>query len=405
MWPTYDRYNSAVHQPESCFGDPVLRASWPQRDKRGLPAPATGAFGCVYHMHTWEQSWAVKCFIREVLTSEWRYTEVSAYIRTHPSPFLVQCDYLVPRGIMVDGRWYPVLKMAWVEGKTLDRYIEDHLGQAPVMESLAGTWAKAMRSLEERNMAHGDLQHGNVLVNDEGGEAVMRLVDYDGMYVPSFKGEEGNESGLRDYQHPRRSGRDFNEYMDNFAALVIYISLRALAYRADLWGRYHTGENLLFQRKDFEDPGASPLMAELRTLPNPRLASLLDTLEEACRSDDPCSLPSLYSLVTGQPALRPAPAKPTPMPVPVPPPGEAGLKKDEMTVLCPTCGVSNRAIARYCRGCGLALPYTAIPGNAPLPLVGVAATTPQPQVRICPWCGRENPAGTRWCLNCTALLD
>jgi hypothetical protein len=72
-----------------------------------------------------------------------------------------------------------------------------------------------------------------------------------------------------------------------------------------------------------------------------------------------------------------------------------------MPVVCPHCRVTNRGIARYCRGCGLALPYTALPGNAPLPLAGI----PAPKVKICPWCGLENQVADRYCIGCTALLD
>ena len=47
----------------------------------------------------------------------------------------------MPRGIMVDGRWYPVLKMAWVEGETLDKFVEKHVGEAATIQrerSVAG---------------------------------------------------------------------------------------------------------------------------------------------------------------------------------------------------------------------------------------------------------------------------
>ncbi|QLQ08322.1 MAG: hypothetical protein HZY76_21580 [Anaerolineae bacterium] len=55
-----------------------------------------------------------------------------------------------------------------------------------------------MRNLQTHGIAHGDLQHGNVLVAaDE-----LRLIDYDGMYVPPLSGRESHEIGHRNYQHP-----------------------------------------------------------------------------------------------------------------------------------------------------------------------------------------------------------
>ena len=417
MWPSWDRYNAVINTPENCFPDPTLRLSRPRRDKRGLPAPVSGAFGCVYEMEAAAHRWAVKCFTREVLTSEWRYTEVSAYIKRHPSPHLVICDYLVPRGILVDDRWYPVLKMEWVAGLTLDRFLDRNLDHPLLLEDMAERWVGVMAALEERGMAHGDLQHGNIMVCEEAGGLVLKLVDYDGMYVPAFEGEEGEESGLRDYQHPRRTGHNFNARMDNFPALVIYLSLRALALQPDLWPRYHTDENLLFQRKDFLAPDQSPLFAELARLPDRRLVELVAQLRVACADPDPCRLDALPRLVAGHaapvasatvvaeppPPVIPAPAPPAPPvvpPAPVPPlvpPPPGG----ELLSVCPHCNERNRPIARYCRGCGLALPYTQITGNAPLPLVAVGAAA----VRICPWCDLENPADARWCRGCTALLD
>jgi hypothetical protein len=358
-------------------------------------------------MHTWESSFAVKWFTREVLTSEWRYTEVSAYIRTHPASFLVDCDYIVPRGIMVDGRWYPVLKMDWVEGQTLDKFIDKHVSEPATMNRLAELWIGVMRGLQERGMAHGDLQHGNILVCKDGDGIALKLVDYDGMFVPSFKGEEGSESGLVDYQHPRRTGRDFNDRMDHFTGLVIYLSLRALARAPELWERYHTGENLVPSRKDFQQPDQSEVFVEMRKIFDPDLNALLDRLIEGCRSTDPCSLPALHTLLTGEPELVAAPTRPgpAPRPVPVAPEPEPDPEQEpavdpELMLPCPTCSTKNRAIARYCRGCGLALPYTNT-GNGPLPLTGVST----PATRICPWCGLENDITNRWCLGCTALLD
>jgi hypothetical protein len=358
IWPSLDRYNSALHQPETCFSDRDLRGAWPVRDRRGLPVPATGAFGCVYHLTALGRAWGVKCFTRDVPTSEWRYAEISAYVNSHPSPYLVHCDYLVPRGIMVDGRWYPVLKMDWVDGPTLDRFLDDHRDDPLAVEALAARWVEAMHALQARGLAHGDLQHGNILV---GSGLTLTLVDYDAMYVPAFRGEVSEESGLRDYQHPRRSGHDFNERTDNFSALVIYISLRALALQPDLWDRYHTDDNLIFQRRDFEQPDRSPLFAALRDLPDARLVDLVDTLELACWDDDPCRLDPLPAVVGSR---RPAgPGLPLRRPYTRPDPAAAWAGAMALPVACPSCGVRNRTIARYCRGCGLALPYMTLPSG------------------------------------------
>src|SRR2546430_4647189 len=60
-------------------------------------------------------------------------------------------------------------------------------------------------TLFRSQVAHGDLQHGNILVR--GGS--IQLVDYDGMWVPALKGRHATEIGHRAYQHPERSEQDY----------------------------------------------------------------------------------------------------------------------------------------------------------------------------------------------------
>lgn len=360
MWPSLDRYNSALHQPESCFADRDLQAAWPQRDRRGLPVPMAGAFGGVYRLDGWGRSWAVKCFTRD--SDEWRYTEVCGTLKAHPTSYLVQADYLIPRGILVDERWYPVLKMEWAKGVTLDQYLDQQRGDPLALEALAARWVEALAALEERGIAHGDLQHGNILVAGTPERPMLKLVDYDAMYVPGLAGEEATETGLPDYQHPRRGKADFNGALDNFAALVIYISLRALALQPDLWPRYHADENLLLRRGDFRNPADSALFAELRALPDARLRALVETLAGACAGDNPTGPASLPALVTGKPTARRAVPNGAAALAPVPPVED---RSDvELPVVCGQCGEHNRAIARFCRGCGRTLPAdTVAAGN------------------------------------------
>jgi len=79
----------------------------------------------------------------------------------------------------------------------------------------------------------------------------IRLVDYDGMFVPGLRGNAPDERGNDQFQHPTRSKQDHDEGVDRFAALVIYLSLRALAVDPHLWEEFHTGENLILSRDDF----------------------------------------------------------------------------------------------------------------------------------------------------------
>src|ERR671934_262849 len=69
-------------------------------------------------------------------------------------------------------------------------------------------------------------------------------------------------------QHPPKAFADrglqaVTIELDRFSALVIYLSLAALERRAALWERFHTGDNLIFVREDFQQVGRSAIWEEL----------------------------------------------------------------------------------------------------------------------------------------------
>ena len=106
------------------------------------------------------------------------------------SPWRVPFDY-IPRGLLCNGRWYPILKMEWIEASGLIPFIQDHLWQSATLARLAKEFAALMQELSQRGIAHGDLQHGNLLVTVTG---TLKLIDYDGMYVPGLEDLGGRVS-------------------------------------------------------------------------------------------------------------------------------------------------------------------------------------------------------------------
>src|SRR5262249_24224520 len=150
-----------------------------------------------------------------------------------------------------------ILKMEWVEGERLDRYIEKNLSNPSALLSLAKLWVQMVKALRQASVAHGDLQHGNVLVVQGG----LRLIDYDGMFVPRLSGRGSHEIGHRNYQLPRRTEADFGLYLDNFSAWVVYMSLIALGVDPELRKHFRGGDEcLLFSRQDFEQPHKSDIL-------------------------------------------------------------------------------------------------------------------------------------------------
>ena len=214
-----------------------------------------------------------------------------------PVPFLSEFNY-APEGIMVGGQRYPILYMRWIDGPTLDLYVGEMLHRREVLLHLAAEWLRVISALQTSGMAHGDLQHGNVIVD----HGQLRLIDHDGIFVPAMSGWSASEVGHQHYQHPQRTARHFDASLDNFSAIVIYLSLLALAEEPKLWAEYHD-ENLLFTKADFLDPAASNLFAKVRELGS-ECARLADILATAA-AGPPDAVPHLLDLVQATPSRLP----------------------------------------------------------------------------------------------------
>ena len=104
-----------------------------------------------------------------------------------------------------------------------------------------------------------------LLVPVSGGSLALRLVDYDGMYVPALAGTRSGELGHPAYQHPQRLREGtYSIDVDRFSHLAIYGSVYCLSLgRRELWDRFNNGDNLLFREADFQNPGKSDLFRAL----------------------------------------------------------------------------------------------------------------------------------------------
>src|SRR5438105_9120604 len=185
-WPQPTDYNEALQNPRACFADAELRQGEAEADALGLPRARSGNFADVYRVHcaATGNTWAVKCFTRQAAGLHARYQAVHEYLRGADLAFMVDFDYL-DQGVRVRGAWYPVLKMRWVEGLTLSEFLREYADKPSVLERLAHLWAKLARQLRGAAVAHGDLQHGNVLLvpATKAQALALRLIDYDGLYV------------------------------------------------------------------------------------------------------------------------------------------------------------------------------------------------------------------------------
>jgi hypothetical protein len=269
-------YSNAIQNPQLSFQDPELQQGEPELTPFGLPRPWSGNFATVFQMHCQQRDWAVRCFTRELSDQQSRYAVIHHHLEINKLPYTVQFDF-IPKGIKVNNQWYPILKMGWVEGELLDHFIVKYLHNAKVLRQLALRWVRMVRHLETIKMAHGDLQHGNILIV----KGNIKLVDYDAMFVPALGGQKSREIGHPNYQHPSRSASHFDVQIDRFSAWIIYITLVALSLNPDLWQLVGAGDEfILFCHEDFVKPEQSLLLALLATHEDPRLQLLAQLVEK-----------------------------------------------------------------------------------------------------------------------------
>jgi hypothetical protein len=163
--------------------------------------------------------------------------------------------------------------MEWLDGILLKDYIEKHLNDKAKLESLANDFLEMTKTLREAKISHGDLQEGNILVDDSG---KIRLVDYDSICIPEIEGQKELVAGLKGYQHPSRfKNSKASLKADYFSELIIYISILGIASKPELWDKYQVKDTqyLLFSETDFENIETSKIYSDLKGT-----SSLIDSL-------------------------------------------------------------------------------------------------------------------------------
>lgn len=283
-WPINTDYFKAIKRPDLFLVDPDLRKCQPKsKSSRSIdPISWSGNFAIVFNLYASSSTWAIKCFTTPPpQDAEQRYQAISHHLGSQKLKWLVNFDYQ-NQGIIIKNQNYPIVKMEWIEGIVIDRYITNNLKNKSVLQNLFSQLEQLQQELRSIKIAHGDLQHGNILVTQAGN---IKLVDYDGMYVPALRGNPPKESGHRNYRHPNRSSQDYNEQLDDFSFDVILLSLAASIARPDLWSKFHSDdENFLFREADFKNPNSSHVFKEVAKIKNSTVQCLYNQLLCRCNN-------------------------------------------------------------------------------------------------------------------------
>jgi len=262
-YPQIIDYNEAVQHPETAFIDPELRQARIKENALGLPMVLSGGFALTYMLLGVSRRIAVRCFHRQIPAVEQKYAAISRTLRSLNSPYFVDFEFL-GQGIRVRRQVYPVVKMDWAEGDILGLWLDRNHANPAELSRARGEFAALAQYLEEQGISHGDIQNGNLIVSPHG----IKLVDYDGVYVPGMAAGEGSESGHKHFQHPERNTRHHGPGLDRFSFIALDLSLAALIEDPSLFRRYREGgETILFRANDFADPEHSEVFRILAGMP------------------------------------------------------------------------------------------------------------------------------------------
>ena len=294
-WPSRADYTQAVRDyPNRSLKDTKLEGGKPRRAKDNFLASYEGGWSIVFPIEKASKTFALRCWIKDVVDAEIRYQKISAHLVQENLPYFVDFEY-VPEGIWVRGTKYPITRMEWANGLPLRAFIEQNLQDADVFRTVATEFQKMVAALHSHDISHGDLQDGNILLNRNGAQVDIRLIDYDSVFVPTLRGyPDSGIVGLPEYQHPRRIAGNWRtgENVDYFSELVIYLSFLSLSEKPELWNRFKasTGDGLLFSADDFKNPNTSGVFGELGKLS-------AEVQELAARLKDFCAETSIEQLL------------------------------------------------------------------------------------------------------------
>ena len=281
-YPAAGDYYKAVQAPARVFTVPKLQAAEFVWDSLG-PTLARGSSAVVFQASVEGRPQALRCYIRNDASSRDRYSALDAYLATQDlSPYVSGTTWL-DGAIQVNRATWPVLTMEWIDGRTLNEYVDFLVAasNAAALTTLAAKWRELVALLQNREFTHGDLQHGNIMVDQEGR---LRLVDFDGVWIPQLAGQSPpTEFGHPNYQHPMQ--HVWGRWLDTFSAMVIYLSLVALGKDPALWLALYNSKNLLFAKNDFFPPFKTEAWKQLAAMGDPQVNELVRRLQECCDPD------------------------------------------------------------------------------------------------------------------------
>ena len=256
-----------------------------------------GGFSIVFPVAVDGSKWAFRCWHHTLDEDQARIKALSSELKKANLPYFVDFEY-EDSGIVVNGAVYPTTRMKWINGRDIKDYLCYHRNNRHKVFELASNFFSMIQDLHQQSIAHGDLQHENIIVTSAG---KIYLIDYDSMYLPAFSffHSRNTTNGKEGYQHPARENCVYsNPKLDYFSEVIILTSILAIAYKPELAEKYNLvdADTMLFRKVDFRDFSNSRIYLDLSSLGGV-FPLLLSVISDYLKKQDILSLEPLEDVI------------------------------------------------------------------------------------------------------------
>lgn len=266
------------------------------KDMMDLPLSYPGAFARVYKVKQDNKFFALRFFTKKKDDAMNRYRILHEFYELNKQnnqlPFLTDFQYLsnsIKIKVKDELIRFPIVKMDWVDGQTLEIFFQSKPSKNKI-KSVRKNFLDLISTMESLNIAHGDLHPKNIIIDNQKN---LKLVDYDCMFIEKFKNSNMPELGDPDCQHPNRENFAYDEKIDRFSSIVLYLTMLILEEKPDVIN-IRNGE-FIFSSNDYSNSTDSKIFQICKEL-TPEIQNLSDTLIQICKSRKP-KIPALGELV------------------------------------------------------------------------------------------------------------
>jgi hypothetical protein len=217
-------------------------------------------------------------------------------------------NYLTPKSLswkvpfrFMDEEYYPAILMDWIDGLSFTEYLDLIIDDPSGVSKLQQELISLSRELERNGIGHGNLNMSHIRFVKQDQDYVLKLIDYDSMFIPSFEEKNSFSAGTAGFQHSMRLASDFSEKIDRFSFWVFLTALEGFKIDPSLWKNakeigFDKEEQILFTYRDFAFAEQSATFQTLHSYNSMALNFYCDKLISFCNATslDQIDSPKLY---------------------------------------------------------------------------------------------------------------